>query len=92
MPYFRLLPFVLSEQYGEGEIRHVPSCYDKYQLPSLTPPSFYFLARFMSNKYVEHPQQVCQMNAIFCFKEIKMGKWMCKEVFIIQKSTEESNL
>ena len=38
----------------------------------------------MSNKSVAHPQQVIQMNVIFCFQEMKKRKWMGKEVFIIQ--------
>ena len=48
------------------------------------PPSLYSSTRFMSNKSVAHPQKVCQMNIILCFQEMKKGKWMCKEVFIIQ--------
>ena len=45
---------------------------------------YQMLMRFMSNKSVAHPQQVCQMNVILCFQEMKKGEWMWKEVFIIQ--------
>ena len=31
------------------------------------PPSLYSLTRFMSNKSVVHPRQVCQINVIFSF-------------------------
>ena len=38
----------------------------------------------MSNKSMAHPQQVIQMNVIFCFQEMKKGEWTWKKVFIIQ--------
>ena len=50
----------------------------------LHPPSLYSLTRFMSNKSVDHPQQVGQMNVIFFPQEMKKGKGIWKEVFIIQ--------
>ena len=52
MPYFHLFPFVFSEQYGEGEISHVSSCYDKCQLPSLTSTKLVFFDEV-------HVKQVC---------------------------------
>ena len=52
MPYLHLFPFVFSKQYGEGEIRHVTSCYDKNHFPSLTSTQLVFFDEV-------HCKQVC---------------------------------
>ena len=52
LTYFTFSILFAEYKREEVEIRHVPSCYDKYQLPSLTPTQLVFFDEV-------HVKQVC---------------------------------
>ena len=63
---------------------HVPSCYDKNQIPPLTPTQLVFFEEVQIEQFNGPPttSRVKKYNVFF--QEMKKGKFMWKEVFIIQ--------
>ena len=74
---------VLFEKYkrGEVEIRHVPSCYNKSQLPSLTSTQLLFLDEVHVKK-VCGPPSTSRVNECKCFVSKKCRRESgCKNRF-----------
>ena len=68
----------------EVEIRPVPSCYDKNQLPRLISTHLIFFGE-VHIKQVRGPDKTSQKNEYNNFpQDTKKGKWMWKEVFMTQ--------
>ena len=68
----------------EVEIRHVPSCYDKTQLPSLTSTQLVLFDEVHVKEICVPPTTSRVNGRNIVFQETKKGKWMWKEVFMIQ--------
>ena len=93
LPYFTISILFYKYKREELEIRHVPSCYDKNQLPSLTSTQLVFFDEV-------HFKQLCgqttiswvnECNVLFPVNE-KGGVDVKRIVYETNKSTEDSNL
>ena len=80
--YFTFSILFAKYKREEVEIRNLPSCYDKNQLPSLTSTQLVFFDEFCVKQFCGPPStsQVNEFN--FFFQETKKGKWTWKEVFM----------
>ena len=82
--YFAFSILLAKYKREEVEIRHVPSCYDKYQLPSLTSTQLVFFDEV-------HVKQVCGLpstsqsnECIILFPRNEEGEVDVESFFMIQ--------
>ena len=82
--YFTFSILFAKYKRKEVEIRHVPSCYDKSQSPSLTSTQLVLFDRVHVKQVCGPPSTSRSNECNIFFQEMKKGEWIWKEVFMIQ--------